>query len=575
MKKRYALLAGIFLLGGMLTAINAHAETMQEPETTTPEAIICIEPYYNHQELTDLHMQAGDVLHLEFSGNDSINLNLHDENHNMLFGTGNLESARSYYQNHTLCYDYVAQEEINTISLTWLVYCSSLDTPNAELTEHYTVHTNDTHVTDAVMLKKYLLGTQSITQKDFIYLDRNHDGKVNIYDMIFLKQNLLASRSQTFAPEIRLDQTSAIYAKAWDSALSDTSYIIQSETELDQIIQPLFRDAVVRSLENTYDANFFSKNILLLDFRAQVRSDTYHTLISDVSCKADGIHVLYERLPINGFLEKNSILISQIAIPKENYHDESVIWEEKDEYLKESETPLSYEFRSDLLESYSDVPDAKLITSSEKLTDFFSCLESDTDLISKYQAIYPPEFFESKAVWLKIDSSAGDGYHVWRVTRSGNQIIINQRTDVSSGCVIENFLNQVILNQSDIENASISRRNIDLYGQMFDGYTRNFAIPNEHFLNQQAESLMLNFYSFRDQSQLDCYGGYYIGVNGYDYQKLFSYPCDQNPFAGEYQEIKEDDTIIYQFENASIIWNPDKISFISHDTAIAEIVAEP
>ena len=320
--------------------------------------------------------------------------------------------------------------------------------------------------------------------------------------------------------------------------MSDTSCIIKSAEELDAVITPYLKSGVVRSLEKTYDSAFFENNVLLLDFRAQSENDQYQIGIGSdaVIDKGETIHVIYNKLPVDGKAGSQKIFISQVAVPKNEYHGESVIWDEISINAEEPETRLDYAFTSEFLENsnYTGCGKEKLITSYEELTEFINGITSDenAETLAYYQEKYPETFFNTKAVYLYVDSGAWDKYRVWRVSKDENQIIINQRTDISSGCVIEDFLNQVVLNKADIRNTSVTLRNIGLYGESFDGDVL-------HFNADYADSLAVNFYQFRDEYQLDFYTGYYIGVNGYGYTLIgsFAYDGTENPFSGENGEL--------------------------------------
>ena len=530
--KKLTALAGLLLAFGMMNALPAHAEEPTEPTTE----IICIEPYFHEYELKDLNMHTGDLLHLEFdsNGQTAVNLQLFDEdNHEIVW--------RYLYSNdeNKVIYEYTAQDEYTSVRVVAMVHSDN----DAELRNYYVRH-NKMQVLDVVRLKKYLMNQGTLTRKQFSFYDRNQDGIVNIFDLLAVKRDVIPKGDVTVNAEIRLDSTKAVNPAIWKSALSDTSYVIQSPEELDEIITPYLKEAVVRSLEKTYDTDFFENNVLLLDFRAQDEDDSYQIDIGSVIDKGEQIHVTYRKLPIDGRTGTNSIFISQVAVPKSEYHGESVVWDEISINAKEPETRLDYEFESELLTNSNYTSDAKqLITSYDELTEFINHITSDenAEILAHYQEKYPETFFESKAVYLFVDSSAWDDYNIWRVSRDENQIIINQRTYYSSGCVIDDFLNQVVLNKSDIQNASFTVRNIGLYGESFDGDVL-------HFNADYADSLAVNFYQFRDEYQLDFYTGHYIGVNGYGYTLIgsFAYDGTENPFSGENSEI------IYSAENHTV-----------------------
>jgi len=46
-------------------------------------------------------------------------------------------------------------------------------------------------ITDIILLQKYLLGRETLSEEGFVYADMNSDSKVNIYDFVLLKKQLL------------------------------------------------------------------------------------------------------------------------------------------------------------------------------------------------------------------------------------------------------------------------------------------------------------------------------------------------------------------------------------------------
>ena len=48
-----------------------------------------------------------------------------------------------------------------------------------------------TDVKDIIILQKYLLGKRNLSETEFYTADLNHDGIVNIYDMIYAKRILI------------------------------------------------------------------------------------------------------------------------------------------------------------------------------------------------------------------------------------------------------------------------------------------------------------------------------------------------------------------------------------------------
>ncbi|MDE6777021.1 MAG: dockerin type I repeat-containing protein, partial [Oscillospiraceae bacterium] len=313
---------------------------------------------------------------------------------------------------------------------------------------------NTIGVTDVVILQKYLHGKQSITQEQFTKLDRNHDSLVNIYDFVLLKKELISGKNTSqLQAETRIDTTTAVNCSAWESATSDESYVIQSVQELNEIISPMFHAGVVREFNQIYDETFFENNVLLLDLEPPESQTIFKITGCEYNSK-NQLEIQYEKeIVLNDVVltTGKQLIIGQVAIPKDQYHDNAVIWRIKSGYVnaKTMEEPIAYEFKTDTILSQtinSTLDEKILITTQEELIEFLA-ERFDEETVATYQELYPAEFFETKNIYLEIDVRIeGDEYSVWRVTETTMQddskhISIYSKTNWGCGDIGDYYLN--------------------------------------------------------------------------------------------------------------------------------------
>lgn len=538
-------LMGILLTAGTATMISAHAE---EPMPTD----ICIEPYWHMYELTDMNLQVGDTLHLEFAGDGvyDMEFEIMDEENNTLY-----REYVSSDENDKVKYDYIATKSLDSVKVYTMVFSDN----DAELVRQDV--TTKPQVVDIVLLSKYLHGKQNITQKEFTKLDRNYDNRVNIYDFIVIKQELI--KVDNYMEEVKLDafteinDTASVTVAGWDSAMSDTSYVFESFEQFDEVITPLFKPAIIRSLEKTYDEKFFEKNNLCMKLWAQNPDDDFHLHISDVAVKNGTLHIDYEKGYMNDSVGEKKVLISQIGVPK-NYCDD-VVWGMKDTQ------PIAYEYAFDGAREnyYSQLEEIepKLICSYEELLAYADTL----DYFQKETALekYTEEFFETKAVYLRpvIYTEADSSEQAWNVRKQGDTITADIKvsrppTDNLTGTI---GLGQLIINKSDAENATVSCRECEAVmisynsNETFDGEMLKYTIPEKYV------TLVVNQYSFKKEYAIDFYWFYKgSGGSGYKFIDSVEIEPDFKPFTGDTEAWDnacegENFSISYNEENPDIV----------------------
>lgn len=568
-KHKIIALTGFLLTAGVLMAVpvTAHAEEFDEIEMTEdttediynitfPEMQVASKPdkvtYYVGEELdiTGLTVNVQEV-HFGYSF-DKLQNALVSEHSDMLTVSG-FDSSKA-----------------GTCRVT--VTCN-MDGKTAEAFFDVNILEKDAiSVTDAVLMKKYLHGKQEITQEEFIRLDRNQDNQVNIFDFIILKQELISERiSQQVNAEIKLDKTSAVYSPAWDSAMSNQSYVIKSVQELDEIITPMFQAGVVRELKQNYDEAFFENYVLCLDLEPQEYASEFTLEIAGCAYTPENqLQILYQKNPVSEITYSQDILIGQVTVPKDQYHDNEVVWNMKNADAKTIDKPIAYECRTDnitlQLTDTSDRYGNALITTPEELTEFLT-KNLDEESIAMYQELYPAEFFESKSVYLQIDDRiSGSDCVAWRVAEkimqdNSKHISIDFKKYISYGCIEEYYLNQVIIDK--VENTCIvDETNISLASDVdFDGKVYYYEIPEAYWKTKDYGAIAVNIYEFGNQKEIAVYKVTPMGMVLYGHHELLStsaYTGEEDVFQ-HYYEVSQDENGNYIDENFEIIFSDDNI----------------
>ncbi|MDE5884466.1 MAG: hypothetical protein K2H29_05235 [Oscillospiraceae bacterium] len=557
-KKMMTALAGVILAGAALSIPPAHAaEVVDLPEPIpTADPYICIEPWWHEYKLENLNLHAGDVLQLEFASQGDFNM--HFELYNAE------EEVRTFASDYLasdsgspIVWECTVSEDMESVKIYSMIFSDN----DAELTNYKVISESDQiYVRDAVMLTKYLHGQQSISKSEFEKLDRNQDHVVNIFDFLLVKRELIgettAEREEKVTAVTTIDSTAAVTVAGWDSAMSDENYIINSFEELQEVTTPLFKPAVVRSLEETYNPEFFENNMLCLNLWAQNPEDDFYMQIGNVSSKQNQLWIDYDKIYIDGFVGEKKVLISQVAVPKYDY--DAVVWGMKDA------VSIPYEYAFDSVEGYEDTLVARsnaLISSYEELTKYAEILPGE--IAQTVLAKYPEEFFETKSVYFRpVSYEEPTRESAWNVTKTGNYItadikISRTPTDFLVGTI---GLGQLILNKSDAQNATVSCRACEA---VMKGYSSNETFEDEMLvypIPESGASFCVNQYQFLNENALEFYW-YYSGSGGSGYRFIESIETDSDfrPFGAPEDNllIAPGEEELYLGENYGISYDPE------------------
>ena len=433
------------------------------------------------------------------------------------------------------------------------------------------IQDNAIGVTDVVILKKYLHGKQTITEEQFTKLDRNHDNLVNIYDFVILKQQLIQSEIAELPQEIHavtaIDKTASVTVAGWDSAMSDTAYTFETFQNFDETITELLKPAVVRSLEKTYDEEFFKNNVLHMNLFAQ-EEDWFTVDSISVTCQNHKLYINYETTDYDDYVSPKQVIISQVAVPKTEYSNyDSVVWG------IENTQPIHYEYEFDYIEGLDSFENRKrlprLICSYDELLEYVDTLND----FQKETALekYPAEFFETKAVYLRpvCYEETGAEDTVWNVRKQGNMIIFNVKvpqlhSDWIGGTI---GLGQLIFNKSDVEN--LVHVFCDEFHAVVDYYMSNETFDGEmlqYYIPEIYRTITVNQYRFKDKNVIEFYWDYSFDHMGYELIDSIDVDLDYKPFTGDVENPCND----CDGENYSIIYDEDKNSIIVKFKASAD-----
>ena len=367
---------------------------------------------------------------------------------------------------------------------------------------------------------------------------------------MLLKKELISSgNTSQLQAKTRIDTTSAINYSAWESATSDESYVIQSVQELNEIISPMFHAGVVREFNQIYDETFFENNVLLLDLEPPESQTIFKITGCEYNSK-NQLEIQYEKeIVLNDVVltTDKQLIIGQVAIPKDQYHDNDVIWRIKSGYMnaKTMEKPIAYGFNSDIISSTKlnfTLDEKILITTQEELIEFLA-ERFDDETVATYQELYPAEFFETKNVYLEIDGRIeGDEYSVWRVTETtmqddSKQINIYSKTSWGYGDIADYYLNQVIMDKVD-NISGIDETNIIFSSDVsFDGDVYYYDTPRTFWESNRFVTIAVNIYQFGDEKEIAIYKVFSAGLVPYGHHELlgsFVYTGEENIFEQGY-----------------------------------------
>ncbi len=397
-------------------------------------------------------------------------------------------------------------------------------------------------ILDVVILNKALLGAEKLTKDAEKLVDVDGDGKPTAADSLLIMKYLVKlipsldaeelSPADEVTAETRIDKTMAVTDEGWDAVRSDTaSYVIKSGEQLTTNLQPLFGDAVTRSLKKTYDEKFFEENILLFKLLPLSGSEDVTVAQDDVTMKNGKLNIGYSYTEIKSDMYGAALV--QITVPRDAYNAEEVVWTEK------NVQPVSITLETDSVYVYSKTREnaEAMIHSTQELKDFLG-QALDESGVAKYAEKYPEEFFEKNTLYMELAWGHAPGYECDGVgTKTGDKITVNAWKTMNYGCV-EQILHIAVLDKKDAQGAQVVLRTLDDRAEELHGEYNLFNSPDGYY-----PGLYVNMYNFNDQYEMEI--GWLIEDEDcmYGTYKVTSVPMENGymPFDGSCEYSEDED----------------------------------
>lgn len=416
-------------------------------------------------------------------------------------------------------------------------------------------------ILDVVILNRALLGAEKLTKTAEKLVDVDGDGKPTASDSLLIMKYLVklipsldaedpAPASKVTA-EICIDQTMAVSDEGWNAVHSDTaSYVIKSAEQLATDLQPLFGNAVTRSLQKTYDEKFFEENVLLFKILPFSGSEKVTVAEDDVTMKNGKMNVGYSYSESKADMYGAALV--QVAVPKSAYNDETVVWTEKDA----KSVSVALETESVYTIAVNRVWDKAMIHSTQELKDFLSQSLTEEG-IAMYAEKYPEEFFEGNTLYMQLAWGHAPGYTCdGTAMKKDGVITINAIKTQSYGCV-EQILHTAVLDKNDAADAQVVLRTIRSDADEMHGEYTMFSSPDGYH-----PGVYVNLYQFNDEYEMEI--GWLLegGDCMYLADKVTSVPMESGymPFDGNYEYSEDEECNVYCIGEAfEIQWLSEEI----------------
>lgn len=427
-------------------------------------------------------------------------------------------------------------------------------------------------LSDSAVLQKYLSGSESFTGLQLLAADLNGDGRVNVFDAVSMKRRIIQNQPEY---TVRTDMTNAAYQTAWDDAMKENkTAVVTSAEELDSYLTQRFRSSVVRSLEKTYDEEFFSENVLILDLYAQNSRDDWETEVSGVFSNGETIEIRYDNIFIDGWVNE-SLMITQVAVPKSGYNGEKAVHSKS---WEKNISALNTEYDLGMLSEVTGkqinevfTKEGVWVNSAEGLDAYLrECLTED-GMAEAGSFIKSSMNFDKESVYIWMDTDIIGSTHnimntaVMNTSVFGNYIDLTYSHYQPVSCMGGSFLH-VLRTDKEYSGKTVKLRSFLSYssgvnlrtdGELFRYY------PASDMSNYKT--LFINQYSFGSEGAVDFYWAYPGGggseFSGFENVGSLEVPVGTLPFSEDYtEEIDADGNTVYTGENFSITWQESSVA---------------
>lgn len=482
--------------------------------------------------------------------------------------------------------------------------CYIFDVASQEVIDDFLKRYNDNFFANNVLYLNFLKGVDKYTYKSVKY--EGNDLVIEYYDSsdpnleyfnplppyiaeVAIPKNMILEGNviwkevkRPFDITVRTNYTTAVEDGAVSWAISDHApAVIKNTTELDEFISDKFSSGVKKSLTNTYNEEYFEKNVLILDIFQHGYRDDFIVYPTAGINKYSELEIVYDREFINGFID--STLITQLSIPKEQYYDMNVrcskTWETRT-------TANYYEYElnditgsTDLIKEYTNK--SQWIRSEEEAIEFLSDTLTDKG-IEFLRPAFENTDWSSKALYVWIDDDiSGSSRKLASASQSGDKFILTFEHYQPLGCLAD-----MVIRVAEFDNYNAGKEVIEKNFNISNGYPHSGDndVLLEFSCGKNFNTVLLNQYRFGDVDTLDIYklhpGGGPVRYWGYDLigsidisgknQHFYSEP------SGVYTEDEESGKSTYTAENYSVTYtvndDSDELTFRYTDPDTNEIV---
>ena len=333
----------------------------------------------------------------------------------------------------------------------------------------------EVNIADLLWLENYLSG-RCYNDADSA-LDINDDGKVNVFDLVVLRQLVMENITSQYAFSFRADVTDLADYKANEAAAAKKTYKLTSPTELSSTLKPLFSETVLREMDKRYDKNFFQKNVLLLRLGTQT-DNGYISKISGIKVSDENeLDITIDRFDTNSDTA-DGIVLYQVSVPKADYSNlKNINWHEQIidgpwiDPMKVVDIPLNtfsfglyfpdlyHELWGEKHKAYSLDEFTELLT-TESGECYLPQINEKAATVNKTSAdgekiTFDENLFKDNFVYFYVSTEPIDETYFCEYTDGNNTLTINNCSSLGFGDIVNEFLNVFIIPKTVDKDAEI------------------------------------------------------------------------------------------------------------------------
>ncbi len=334
----------------------------------------------------------------------------------------------------------------------------------------------EVNIADLLWLENYLSGRYDNGVYD-VFPNVNGDDKVNVFDLVVLRQLVMENITSQYAFSFRADVTDLADYKANEAAAAKKTYKITSPTELSATLKPLFSETVLREMDKRYDKNFFQENVLLLRIGNQT-DNGYISKISGIKVSDENeLDITIDRFDTNSDTA-DGIVLYQVSVPKADYSTlKNINWHEQIidgpwiDPMKVVDIPLNtfsfglyfpdlyHELWGEKHKAYSLDEFTELLT-TESGDCYLPQINEKAATVNKTSAdgekiTFDENLFKDNFVYFYVSTAPIDETYFCEYTEGNNTLTINNCSSLGFGDTVNEFLNVFIIPKTVDKDAEI------------------------------------------------------------------------------------------------------------------------